>query len=156
MVRIVKYGILASMLSLALLPFLMPAHARAADEADGIFVTVPNPITEGSFKQIKSRIDGTRNQKERNIKKVVFDFNPEGKDAFTESYSTVTASRRLHSYTARRPAIRCCRSLLATIWSCRPDRRSAKFRAKTVRCKSIKSTTTCKSPGSHEQRPFIG
>jgi membrane-bound ClpP family serine protease len=74
--------------SAALLGMLVtqPANAQDAVPADGIFVTVQNPITEGSINQIKSLVDNARNNPRRNIKKVVFDFNPEGKDAATENY----------------------------------------------------------------------
>ncbi|MEZ6139777.1 MAG: NfeD family protein [Zavarzinella sp.] len=53
---------------------------------DGMFVTVKNPITEGTLNQIKAGIDKARNTPGRNIKIVVFDFNPNGQDASTENY----------------------------------------------------------------------
>ena len=62
-----------------------PAHAQE-EQADGLFVTVQNPITEGGIAQIKATIDRARTAPKRNIKTVVFDFNPEGKEAATENY----------------------------------------------------------------------
>ena len=74
----------------------------------------------------RGRIDAARNERTRNIKKVVFDFTPEGKDAATEEFGPCyelakyirtlcgpTASRRSPSSTARSaghtvlPAIAC-------------------------------------------------
>ncbi|HKA07948.1 MAG TPA: hypothetical protein VKD71_11870, partial [Gemmataceae bacterium] len=69
-----------------LLTVPVPAPAQEAQPADGIFVTVQNPITEGALTQIKAAVDSARNDPKRNIKKVIFDFNPEGKDAATENY----------------------------------------------------------------------
>ena len=69
-----------------LLTVPVPAPAQEAQPADGIFVTVQNPITEGALAQIKAAVDSARNDPKRNIKKVIFDFNPEGKDAATENY----------------------------------------------------------------------
>ena len=65
-----------------------PAAAQEGRQADGIFVTVDNPINEGRINQIKAQIDRARNDPGRNIKKVVFDFNPEGKDAATEAFGS--------------------------------------------------------------------
>ncbi|HEX3152456.1 MAG TPA: hypothetical protein VHR66_30560, partial [Gemmataceae bacterium] len=62
-------------------------HAQDAPKADGIFVTVNNPITEGGISQIKSTVDTAKNAPKQNIKTVVFNFNPEGKDAATESFA---------------------------------------------------------------------
>src|SRR5947209_6070370 len=75
----------AALLGLALGP---AARAQDAPQADGIFVTVQNPITEGVVAQVKSTVDSARNNRSRNVKKVVFNFNPDGKDAATESYGT--------------------------------------------------------------------
>jgi membrane-bound ClpP family serine protease len=74
--------------SLALLALAADRPARAqAPAEDGVFVTVPNPITEGAINaQIKPIVEGARNDRTRNIRKVVFDFNPDGKDASTESF----------------------------------------------------------------------
>jgi membrane-bound serine protease (ClpP class) len=62
-----------------------PLSAQPAPAADGLFITVQNPITEGGINLIKSSIDKAKNSN-RNIKKIIFDFNPDGKEASTESY----------------------------------------------------------------------
>jgi membrane-bound serine protease (ClpP class) len=64
----------------------LPASAQEKRQADGVFVTVQNPINEGQITRIKAEVDGARNQPNRDIKKVVFDFNPEGKEAATEAF----------------------------------------------------------------------
>ena len=82
--RLLSSGLIAA----ALLTFLpaRPASAQDAPPADGIVVTVNNPITEGGINQLKTTIDAARNAPKRNIKKVVFNFNPGGKDADTKSF----------------------------------------------------------------------
>src|SRR5262245_27016273 len=72
--------------ALLALMFAPTAPAQEPPAADGIFVTVNSPITEGGIRQIKSQVDAVRNAPRRNIKKVVFTFNPEGKEAATEDY----------------------------------------------------------------------
>jgi membrane-bound serine protease (ClpP class) len=74
-----------AILLLCLVP-AAPVAAQDARPADGTYVTVDNPINAGRIAQVKSQIDGVRNDPRRNIKKVIFDFNPEGKDAATESF----------------------------------------------------------------------
>jgi membrane-bound serine protease (ClpP class) len=73
-----------------LLGLFAASHAAAQEgrQVDGTFVTVDNPINEGRINQIKAQIDRVRNDPGRNIKKVVFDFNPEGKDASTEGFGS--------------------------------------------------------------------
>ena len=61
-------------------------NAQEQKGNDGLFVTVPNPITEGAVSQIKSAIEKARGLPGRNIRRVIFDFNPEGKEAATESF----------------------------------------------------------------------
>lgn len=81
---------LPRLLPVALLALLVApaAPAQEAPAADGIFVTVNNPITEGGISQIRSQVEAARNQPRKNIKKVVFNFNPEGREAATEAYGT--------------------------------------------------------------------
>jgi len=75
---------LSALIPLAL--FATPAAAQEAPAAGGIIETVNNPITEGVVTQIKSRIEATRTNPRANLKKVIFNFNPEGRDAATESF----------------------------------------------------------------------
>jgi membrane-bound ClpP family serine protease len=63
-----------------------PAHAQAPQE-DGVFVTVSNPITGPAINsQIKPAVEAAKNDRSRNVKKIIFDFNPSDKDAATEDY----------------------------------------------------------------------
>ena len=50
----------------------------------GIFVTVANPITSESVNQIKGTV--TRAVQQNALKKIVFDFNPGGKEAATPDF----------------------------------------------------------------------
>lgn len=70
----------------AILAFCFAEPTLAQNNNDGLFVTVPNPITEGAINQIKTAIEKAKATPNRNIKRVIFDFNPEGKEAATESY----------------------------------------------------------------------
>src|SRR5262245_849214 len=63
-----------------------PAPAQEGKPADGMIVQVQNPIAGGAVTQLKSAVDAARNSPRQNIRNVVFDFNPDGKDAATESY----------------------------------------------------------------------
>ena len=54
------------------------APAQAHD--DGLFVTVPSPITSEAVNRIKNEVKQRRNSETRPVKKVVFDFNPLGPD----------------------------------------------------------------------------
>jgi membrane-bound ClpP family serine protease len=73
----------------ALLGLLLvsPASAQQAPpQADGMFVTVQNPISAAEISRIKGVIDAARSNPRKNIKKIVFDFNPEGKEAASDNY----------------------------------------------------------------------
>jgi membrane-bound ClpP family serine protease len=60
--------------------FANPAVARQEEPAErGIFVTVANPITSDIVNAIKERV--ARAQRDKPVAKIVFDFNPDGKDA---------------------------------------------------------------------------
>lgn len=61
-----------------------PAEAQAA--ADGMFVTVPNPVTSEAVNRIKSQVNPRRNSETRPVRTVIFDFNPDGKDAATTDF----------------------------------------------------------------------
>jgi membrane-bound ClpP family serine protease len=56
----------------------VPAGAQAT--TDGMFVTVPNPLTSDGVNRIKNEITARRNSESRPIRTVVFDFNPTGPD----------------------------------------------------------------------------
>src|SRR5271167_2110455 len=50
----------------------------------GIFVTIANPITSEVVNGIKERV--ARVQRDKPIAKIVFDFNPDGKEASSGDY----------------------------------------------------------------------
>lgn len=73
----------------ALLGLLFAAPAPAQNpppKSDGLYFTLQNPINEGQKKRIQSEIDAAKTDPRRNIKKIIFDFNPDGKEAATESF----------------------------------------------------------------------
>src|SRR5262245_21432429 len=45
---------------------------------EGLFVTVPNPITDAAVEQIKSKVQGALKRQGLPVATVVFDFNPGG------------------------------------------------------------------------------
>jgi membrane-bound serine protease (ClpP class) len=60
------------------------APTRADDvRRDGLFITVPNPITENVVLQIKNQVQDAVEHQNRTLSVVVFDFNPHGKPAGT-------------------------------------------------------------------------
>ena len=60
-----------------------PAIAQNAVADSGLFVTVPNPLTSDGYTRIKNRIDAARSKPEARPSVVIFDFNPNDKDANT-------------------------------------------------------------------------
>jgi membrane-bound serine protease (ClpP class) len=81
--------LLSRLVPAALIAFLFapPTPAQDAPAVDGLIVTVPLKITDAGVQQhVKGPIDAARNDRTRNIKKVVLDFTPEGKDAVTEEF----------------------------------------------------------------------
>jgi membrane-bound serine protease (ClpP class) len=61
-----------------------PSILRAGDKTtDGLFITVPNPITENAVLQIEQRVRSAVERQGRVLDVVVFDFNPQGKPSGT-------------------------------------------------------------------------
>jgi membrane-bound serine protease (ClpP class) len=80
-------SLLMLVVPVAILAFLSPSSADAQEpKAGGVIITVQNPISGPQIRRIKADVDKARRAPGRNVKKVVFDFNPEGKDAATEDY----------------------------------------------------------------------
>ena len=81
---------LPAALSAALLTFLVapatPAQDAPADK--GVVVTVNNPIIEGVVSQVRNTVEAARTGPGPKVRTVVFNFNPEGRDAATEAYGT--------------------------------------------------------------------
>ncbi|MBX7105566.1 MAG: hypothetical protein K1X57_15895 [Gemmataceae bacterium] len=70
---------------LLLLPHLALARPPEPDAPEpGRFVTVATPITSPVVNQIKEAV--TRALKDRPLKKIVFDFNPDGREAATDDF----------------------------------------------------------------------
>src|SRR5262245_56908164 len=64
-----------------------PALAQETAPKDGLFVSVPNPITSEAVQQIKKKVqDVVDGPKRRNITTVVFDFNPAGATNSTSDF----------------------------------------------------------------------
>src|SRR5947209_18847675 len=65
---------------------LGPARAPAQDATPdpGLFLTVPNPITSEATNRIKENVE--RAVKEKRVQKIVFDFNPDGKEASSRDF----------------------------------------------------------------------
>jgi membrane-bound serine protease (ClpP class) len=64
--------------------FPRPAFAQPAG-GDGLFLTVPNPITQDAVNLIKTKVAYAFERQHRTIKTLVFDFNPNG-SAATQDY----------------------------------------------------------------------
>lgn len=75
---------LAAILSLACTG---PAFAQETTRKDGLFISVPNPITSEAVEQIRHKVkDAVEGAKKRNIATVVFDFNPTGQPSSTSDF----------------------------------------------------------------------
>jgi membrane-bound serine protease (ClpP class) len=65
-------------------------HADQGNDAgqreDGLFITVPNPITSEIVSQIRETINRARKRSDRKIRTIVLDFNPDGKEAGTPTF----------------------------------------------------------------------
>ena len=67
------------------LPPTPAAAQEAAPGEEGIFLTVPNPITgSDSTNRLKESIE--RALREKRVRKIVFDFNPDGKEASSRDF----------------------------------------------------------------------
>lgn len=62
------------------------ALAQNVVAKNGLFVAVPSPLTSNAFTTIKNRIDAARNRGDARPAVVVFDFNPNDKDAATPDW----------------------------------------------------------------------
>ncbi len=80
--------------ALALTAPRAPAQAPAWQK-DGLFITVPNPITDSAVRQIKSRIDEAFNRDQRSLRTIVFDFNPGGQPAVTSDFDSGSRLKRM-------------------------------------------------------------
>src|SRR5262245_18175681 len=60
------------------------SRAQGTDSEPGIFLTVQNPITSEETNRIREKLDAP--VRERHVAKIVFDFNPDGKEAASRDY----------------------------------------------------------------------
>ncbi len=74
----------AAIIALGLTAAAQGVRAQTADEHDGLFLTVPNPL-DGQFDRIKGTIDEAL-RKGRKLQTIVFDFNPRGLPAGTTNF----------------------------------------------------------------------
>ncbi|HEX4611749.1 MAG TPA: hypothetical protein VH092_26365, partial [Urbifossiella sp.] len=64
--------------------FPAPASSQNGDDvrtAEGMFISVPSPITSDVVQRIKNQVEARAGNPVRPVKTVVFDFTPDGKDA---------------------------------------------------------------------------
>src|SRR5436305_1036363 len=59
-------------------------HAQDTDTEPGIFLTVQNPITSEEMNRVREKVE--RAVRERRVAKIVFDFNPDGKEAAARDF----------------------------------------------------------------------
>jgi len=60
-----------------------PVAAQGNAQASGLYVSVPSPITSQTYSSIKQRVDSARAKPESMPNVIIFDFNPQDKDANT-------------------------------------------------------------------------
>src|SRR5262249_4450439 len=91
-----------------------PVRADGPPE-DGVFITVANPITSDVFNRVKEQTERARQKrKDRVITKIVYDFNPDGREAsspdfgpcsdlagYLRSFHDVTTVAFVHGRTTR-------------------------------------------------------
>ena len=65
---------------------LAAAPALAQNNEEGLFISVPNPLTSDGVTRIKNQITARRNTEGRAVRKVVLDFTPDGKPAFATDF----------------------------------------------------------------------
>ncbi|MCS6849570.1 MAG: hypothetical protein NZ700_00195 [Gemmataceae bacterium] len=64
-----------------------PGFGRADDGGDdGLFITVPNPITSDVMNRIKEKTERARRRADRRITRIVYDFNPDNSPSGSSQY----------------------------------------------------------------------
>lgn len=82
---VARSGLRIAVFGMALLVMVGTAPAQGAAEVparDGLFLTVPNPITSSVVEQLKNKVKDA--QKNRRLKTIVFDFNVQGPAATSD------------------------------------------------------------------------
>lgn len=62
------------------------AATASAQGRDGLFLTVPNPITSQDVQRLKLKVEAALDRQKRPIGTIVFDFNPEDRPAGTSDF----------------------------------------------------------------------
>src|SRR5215471_12435949 len=68
-------------LALAAACFLLAAVPAPAQEQDGLFVSVPNPIRDEAVQQIRLKVKDALERQKRPVGSVVFDFSPDSQSS---------------------------------------------------------------------------
>jgi membrane-bound ClpP family serine protease len=71
---------------LAVLLHPLPAWGQGQPVEDGLFITVHNPITSDVVNRVRSLTEHALARKDRLIRTVVYDFNPQGRPSNTKEY----------------------------------------------------------------------
>lgn len=83
--------------------FSETAEAQNTLGEEGLFIAVPSPVTSEGVSRIRNRIDAVRGNASRLVRKVIFDFNPSGKEAVTTDfgpcYELASYIQKLHGTT---------------------------------------------------------
>jgi membrane-bound ClpP family serine protease len=114
------------------------SRAQETDSEPGIFLTVQNPVTSEEFNRIREKVE--RAVRERHVAKIVFDFNPDGKEAaardfgpcgdlakYINQHHQITTVAFVHNKVTRHTVlpVLACKELVmspdATIGDVRPD-----------------------------------
>src|SRR5262249_19439820 len=53
---------------------------------DGLFITIANPVTSDVTNRVKEMTERARQRKDRRITRIVYDFNPDGREAATPDF----------------------------------------------------------------------
>src|SRR5215510_5975115 len=71
---------------LLLLPFVGASRAQEKPPEDGLFLTVANPLTGEELERIKAKTNRNLQRTDRRIRKLVLDFNPDGRPGGTATF----------------------------------------------------------------------
>src|SRR5262249_12639450 len=77
-----------AMTLVALVVLVAPAAVEAQEPVDGMFITVPDPITDAAVQQIKRKVKDAVEAKKPNATIIVSDSNPKKLPAGTKSFGS--------------------------------------------------------------------
>jgi len=103
MCRAVSPAVMRMLAAGLLLLLGLPLRAEDAIPEDGVFITVANPITSNETNRVKDVTERSRSRKDRRITRIVYDFNPDNREAATPDfgpcYDLAEYIRNLHDLT---------------------------------------------------------